>query len=66
MANAATGITARIVGEVAKCGVKLVASLPDIWISDLIGAFDKDQRFVHFGRYIERTAGIRIFDDSLK
>lgn len=47
MAEGATDITARIVGEVAKCGIKLVASLPDTWISDLIAAFDKDERFLH-------------------
>ena len=52
MAKAATGITAQIVEEVAKCGIQLVASLPDTWISDLIEAFDKDERFLHFGRYI--------------
>lgn len=40
-------ITKRIVEEVAGCGIKLVASLPDTWISDLIEAFDKDQRFTH-------------------
>ena len=43
----ATGITAQIVEEVARCGIRLVASLPDTWISDLIRAFDKDERFVH-------------------
>ena len=66
MAKAATGITAQIVEQVAKCGIQLVASLPDTWISDLIEAFDKDERFLHFGRYIERVAGVRVFDDSLK
>jgi sulfopyruvate decarboxylase alpha subunit len=44
---AVTAITAQIVEEAAKCGVKLVASLPDTWISELIEAFDKDQRFTH-------------------
>ena len=47
MAKAATGITTQIVEEVAKCGIQLVASLPDTWISDLIEAFDKDERFLH-------------------
>lgn len=47
MAEGATDITARIVEEVAGCGIKLVASLPDTWISDLIAAFDKDERFLH-------------------
>lgn len=44
---AVTAITAQIVEVAAKCGVKLVASLPDTWISELIEAFDKDQRFTH-------------------
>lgn len=47
MNKTATSVTGRIVEEVAKCGIKLVASLPDTWISDLIEAFDRDQRFVH-------------------
>ena len=47
MTKAGTGITAQILEEVAKCGIKLVTSLPDTWISDLIEAFDKDRRFVH-------------------
>ncbi|MGH7775269.1 MAG: hypothetical protein ACREQA_23830 [Candidatus Binatia bacterium] len=45
--EAVTGITAQIVEEVAQCRIKLVASLPDTWISDLIEAFDQDQRFIH-------------------
>ncbi len=45
--KAVTGITAQIVEEVSKCGIKLVASLPDTWISELIEAFDQDQRFIH-------------------
>ncbi|OGQ48719.1 MAG: hypothetical protein A3I10_07475 [Deltaproteobacteria bacterium RIFCSPLOWO2_02_FULL_57_26] len=40
-------MTGRIVEEVASCGIKLVASLPDTWIADLIEAFDRDQRFIH-------------------
>jgi len=45
--KSATGITARIVEEAAKCQIKLVASLPDTWIADLIAAFDRDERFRH-------------------
>ena len=41
------GVTKQIVEEVAKSGIKLVASLPDTWIADLIEAFDQDQRFTH-------------------
>lgn len=40
-------ITGRIVEEVARCGIKLVASLPDTWIAELIEAFDRDERFTH-------------------
>lgn len=47
MRNAATGNTGRIVEEVAGCGIKVVASLPDTWISDLIEAFGRDERFIH-------------------
>jgi len=39
--------TRRIVAELAKCGIKLVASLPDDWVSDLIDAIDRDDRFRH-------------------
>jgi sulfopyruvate decarboxylase subunit alpha len=37
--------TRRIVAELADCGIKLVASLPDDWVSDLIDAIDQDDRF---------------------
>ena len=37
----------RIAEELARCGVKLVASLPDNWIMDLIDTIDRDKRFVH-------------------
>lgn len=47
MNKTVTGVTGQIVEEVAGCGIKLVASLPDTWISDLIEAFDQDQRFIH-------------------
>src|SRR5215472_7851540 len=36
-----------IAEELAQCGVKLVASLPDNWLMDLIDTIDRDQRFVH-------------------
>jgi sulfopyruvate decarboxylase alpha subunit len=42
-----TSVTRQIVEEVAGAGIKLVASLPDTWISDLIEAFDQDPRFIH-------------------
>jgi sulfopyruvate decarboxylase TPP-binding subunit len=40
-------IARRISDELAQCGVKLVASLPDNWISPLISHIDADERFVH-------------------
>jgi sulfopyruvate decarboxylase alpha subunit len=40
-------IARRIADELAGCGVKLVASLPDNWISTLIAEIDADKRFAH-------------------
>ena len=40
-------IARRIADELAGCGVKLVASLPDNWISELISHLDGDERFRH-------------------
>jgi len=37
----------RIADELAECGVKLVASLPDNWISELITHLEGDVRFTH-------------------
>lgn len=37
----------RIVDELIGCNVKLVASLPDNWIAELIVALDEDQRITH-------------------
>ncbi|HYY89620.1 MAG TPA: hypothetical protein VFA49_12550 [Chloroflexota bacterium] len=42
----ATG-TAQIVEELARCPIRLVASLPDNWIAELIETLDRDERFVH-------------------
>lgn len=36
-----------IIGELAKCGVSIVASLPDNWVSELIDLIDKDERITH-------------------
>ena len=48
-ANTDKGLTVArsIAGQLADCGVKLVASLPDNWITDLIGTIDGDDRFNH-------------------
>ena len=37
----------RIADELASCGVKLVASLPDNWVMDVINTIESDDRFVH-------------------
>jgi sulfopyruvate decarboxylase subunit alpha len=37
----------RIADELAQCGVKLVASLPDNWISELLQHLNGDKRFRH-------------------
>src|SRR6516225_9753049 len=37
----------RIADELAACGVRLVASLPDNWLTGVIDAVDRDDRFVH-------------------
>jgi sulfopyruvate decarboxylase subunit alpha len=36
-----------IANELAACGVKLVASLPDNWLTGVIDTIDRDDRFVH-------------------
>jgi sulfopyruvate decarboxylase TPP-binding subunit len=38
---------ARIADELARCQIKLVASLPDNWIAEVIETLDGDERFVH-------------------
>jgi sulfopyruvate decarboxylase alpha subunit len=45
--NTATGTTGLIVEQLASCGVKLVASLPDDWVAELIKTIDADPRFTH-------------------
>jgi len=37
----------RIADELASCDVKLVASLPDNWLMDVIKLIDDDSRFTH-------------------
>jgi sulfopyruvate decarboxylase subunit alpha len=37
----------RIANELASCDVKLVASLPDNWLTDVIDAVSEDDRFIH-------------------
>ena len=40
-------VAARIADELASCGVKLVASLPDNWLMDVIKTIEHDDRFTH-------------------
>src|SRR3954470_21913058 len=42
-----TEVARRIADELAGCGVKLIASLPDNWISELLVHLDGDERFRH-------------------
>jgi sulfopyruvate decarboxylase subunit alpha/phosphonopyruvate decarboxylase/sulfopyruvate decarboxylase subunit beta len=42
-----SAVAPRIAEELAKCDVKLVASLPDNWLMDLIDTIDRDRRFTH-------------------
>ena len=39
--------TSAIVEQLARSGIRLVASLPDDWIADLIHTVEKDARFKH-------------------
>jgi len=36
-----------VADELASCGVKLVTSLPDNWLMDVIRTVDTDKRFIH-------------------
>jgi sulfopyruvate decarboxylase TPP-binding subunit len=40
-------VAATIADTAASCGISLVASLPDGWITSLIARFDADARFRH-------------------
>jgi sulfopyruvate decarboxylase subunit alpha len=47
MSGQASAVGHEIAEELAKCDVRLVASLPDNWLTGLITAIDGDTRFVH-------------------
>lgn len=49
-------VTAEILERLAECRIRLVASLPDNWIADLISALDSDKRFVHVRANREESA----------
>jgi sulfopyruvate decarboxylase subunit alpha len=47
MADARQDVAQQILNELSQCGVKLIASLPDNWVMDVIGAAERDPRFLH-------------------
>lgn len=47
MTGQASEAAKTIAGELSTAGIRLVASLPDNWISELIDEVDADDRFVH-------------------
>ena len=49
-------IAGHIADELAACGVKLVASLPDNWLTGVIDALDRDIRFTHIPVNREESA----------
>ena len=58
--------TARqIVDELAACGVKLVASLPDNWLTGVINTIEQDDRFVHDGCLGLHDGDLRHHQDQL-
>ena len=56
MSNAAEAVTRQIVEATAKCGITTIASLPDGWITDLIAAYSRDNRFRHLAVNREEAA----------
>jgi sulfopyruvate decarboxylase subunit alpha len=49
-------VAAAIADTAASCGISLVASLPDGWITSLIARFDADARFRHVAVNREESA----------
>src|SRR6202163_2726127 len=47
MSDKSSDVGKQIAEQLAKCDVKLVASLPDNWLVGLINTIDRDERFVH-------------------
>jgi sulfopyruvate decarboxylase subunit alpha len=54
--NGADAVAQRVADAVADCGVTLVASLPDGWITPLIARFAEDARFRHVAVNREESA----------
>src|ERR1700674_3859104 len=55
-ADRQSDIARRIADELASAGVRMVASLPDNWISELIQQIDGDKRFMHIPVNREESA----------
>src|SRR6202166_249259 len=49
-------VAQRIADVAADCGITLVASLPDGWITPLITRFDRDKRFRHVAVHRKESA----------
>ena len=56
MTEKPSDIARDIADELAACGVKLVASLPDNWLTGVIDAVERDTRFVHIPVNREESA----------
>jgi sulfopyruvate decarboxylase subunit alpha len=56
MADAGDTVAKRIVDATADCGISLVATLPDGWITKLISCFAGDARFRHVSVNREESA----------
>jgi sulfopyruvate decarboxylase TPP-binding subunit len=55
-ANDASTVARRILDVTAECGISLVATLPDGWITQLIENYDQDPRFRHVAVNREESA----------
>ncbi|MPY72522.1 MAG: hypothetical protein GEU92_21020, partial [Alphaproteobacteria bacterium] len=51
-----TDVAKRLADELAACDIKLIASLPDNWIAELIETLDRDDRFLHVSVNREESA----------
>ena len=49
-------VAKRLADELASCDIKLVASLPDNWIAELIETIAHDNRFLHVSVNREESA----------
>jgi sulfopyruvate decarboxylase subunit alpha len=56
MADKTSDTAKRIADELAACNVKLVASLPDNWLMDVISTIGRDSRFTHIPVNREESA----------